>query len=140
MVKTRKRIIWLIDVLPPSTPDHDPNPAGVKMGGYQMMIRSEVIRGRFRNDYERPEPFVAGEVTPVNLELLDVLHVFKKGHRLMVQIQSTWFPLIDRNPQKYVPNIFEADEEDFIRTVQRVYRSEEHPTHLVVGVLNGAPR
>ena len=105
------------------------------MGGYQMMVRSEVIRGRFRNSYEHPEPFVSNEPTNVTLELLDVLHTFKVGHRIMVQIQSTWFPLVDRNPQKYVDNIFLADEEDFIKTTNRVYRSPQHPTRLRVGVL-----
>ena len=73
-----------------------------------MMVRSEVFRGRFRNSFERPEPFVPGEPARIKLELLDVLHRFRKGHRLMVQIQSTWFPLVDRNPQKFVPNIFLA--------------------------------
>ena len=106
------------------------------MGGYQMMVRSEVIRGRFRNSYEHPEPFKPNEPTNVKLELLDVLHTFKKGHRIMVQIQSTWFPLVDRNPQKYVPNIFEATEEDFIEATQRVYRSTLHPSSIRVGILD----
>ncbi len=101
-----------------------------------MMVRSDVIRGRFRNSYEKPEPFEPNEVTLVDLPLQDVLHTFKRGHRIMVQIQSTWFPLVDRNPQKYVPNIYKAGEDDFIEATQRIYRSKEHPTHLKVGVLN----
>ncbi len=128
-------IVKLIDVLPPDTPDHDGLPRGVHMGGYQQMVRSEVIRGRFRNSAEYPEPFVPNQPTRVVLPLQDVLHTFQKGHRIMVQVQSTWFPLVDRNPQKYVDNIFEADEADFIRAIQRVYRSGEYPSRLQVGVL-----
>ena len=130
-------VVKLIDVLPHDTPD----PTGVgrrsrmRMGGYQMMVRSEVIRGRFRNSHESPEPFEPDKPTNVELPLQDVLHTFQKGHRIMVQIQSTWFPLVDRNPQKYVDNIFEADEDDFIVATQRVYRSREHPTRLRVGVI-----
>ena len=75
------------------------------------------------------------EVAEISFELWDVFHTFKRGHRIMVHVQSTWFPFIDRNPQKYVPNIFEADEDDFIKVINRVYRSQEHPSHLEVGVL-----
>ncbi len=128
-------IVKLIDVLPDSAEDPEPNPRGVRMGGYQMMVRSEVIRGRFRDSYEHPEPFVPDRPTRVTLELQDVLHTFKRGHRIMIQIQSTWFPLVDRNPQKFVPNIFEATEDDFIKATQRVHRSKEHATRLRIGVL-----
>jgi putative CocE/NonD family hydrolase len=125
-------IVKLIDVFPTDAKD---NPAGKKMGGYQMMVRSEIIRGRYRNSYEKPEAFEPNQPTKVNLELLDVLHTFKKGHRVMVQISSTWFPLADRNPQKFVPNIFLADESDFVRTTQSIYRSRSRATALYVGVL-----
>ncbi|RJP37060.1 MAG: CocE/NonD family hydrolase [Phycisphaerales bacterium] len=128
-------VVKVIDVFPPDAPTPEDAAEGVKMGGYQMMVRSEVIRGRFRNSYERPEPFMPDQPTLVPLELLDVLHTFQKGHRVMVQIQCTWFPLVDRNPHRYVDNVFLADESDFIPAVQRVYHSPEHPTHLVVGVL-----
>lgn len=128
-------VVKLIDVLPDSAPDNDPNPRRVRMGGYQMMIRSEVIRGRFRNSYEHPEPFEPGRPTRVRLPLQDVFHTFKAGHRVMVQIQSSWFPLVDRNPQKYVPNIFKAKAEDFIRATHRVYRSARHATHLKLEIL-----
>lgn len=107
------------------------------MGGYQMMVRSEVIRGRFRNGYEHPEPFVPGEPTRVPVELQDVLHTFRAGHRIMIQVQSTWFPLVDLNPHRYVDNVFLADEADFIEATQAVYRSRAYPTRLVVGVLPG---
>jgi uncharacterized protein len=129
-------IVKLIDVFPPDAPDHDHLADDRHMGGYQMMVRSEVIRGRFRNSYEHPEPFTPNQPTYVDLPLQDVLHTFKKGHRIMVQIQSTWFPLVDRNPQKYVDNIYlDAREEDFTKATQRVYRGGEHMTCLRVGVL-----
>lgn len=121
-------IVKLIDVCPDG-------PESTPIAGYQMLIRSEVIRGRFRNDYAKPEPFVPGEATRVRLELLDVLHRFEKGHRLMVQIQSTWFPLVDRNPQTFVPNIYFAKPEDFQRATHRVFRSSAHATSLKLGVL-----
>jgi putative CocE/NonD family hydrolase len=125
-------IVKVIDVFPQTASD----PASSKpLAGYQMMVRSEVIRGRFRNSYEKPEPFKADEPTTVRLTLQDVLHTFKKGHRVMVQVCSTWFPLVDRNPQKYVDNIFYAQEKDFIRTNQRVYCSQTYPTALEIGIL-----
>ncbi len=110
------------------------------MGGYQMLIRSEVIRGRFRNSYERPEPFIPNRITKVSLPLQDLFHDFKRGHRIMVQIQSSWFPLVDRNPQKYVPNIFKAVEADFVSAIHRVYHSPEYPTQLQVSTLGKFPR
>jgi len=136
-------IVKVIDVFPPDAEEEDEDDEGARrgssrrtrMGGYQMMVRSEVIRGRFRNSNEKPEPFTPNEPTRVKLELQDVLHTFEPGHRVMVQIQSTWFPLVDRDPQKYVDNIFEADDADFIKATQRVYRSTEHPTRLEFGVL-----
>jgi putative CocE/NonD family hydrolase len=128
-------IVKVIDVLPPDAKEPEGFIVMRPLGGYQMMVRSEVIRGRYRNSYEQPEPFVPGEATLVDLELQDVLHTFKRGHRIMVQIQSTWFPLVDRNPQKWVDNIFEADDADFIKATHRVYRSAEHPTRLRVSVL-----
>jgi uncharacterized protein len=128
-------VVKLIDVFPPDEKDPPGLPPGRHLGSYQMMVRSEVIRGRFRNSYERPEPFVANEPAKVPLELLDVLHTFKKGHRVMIQVQSTWFPLVDRNPQKYVPNIFLAEEKDFVKATQRVYRSKKLPTSIEVGIL-----
>src|SRR5262245_18405277 len=91
-------VVKLIDVIPDSTEPAD-------RPGFQMMLRSEVFRARFKNSFEKPEALTPGLPTRLTLELLDVLHRFKKGHRLMIQIQSTWFPLVDRNPQKFVPNI-----------------------------------
>lgn len=125
-------IVKVIDVFPGDVKEPEGLPAGVKHGGYQMLVRGEVFRGRFRESYEKPIPFTPNEPTQVRFELLDVLHTFKKDHRVMVQIQSTWFPLVDRNPQKFVDNIFEAEESDFIRATQRVHRSEKYPTRVVV--------
>ncbi len=107
-------IVKLIDVYPQHHPEYAHNPRNVTMGGYQQLVRHEAFRGRFRNSFEKPQPFVSGRETEVTVPLQDVLHTFKKGHRVMIQIHSTWFPYIDRNPQKYVPNIYKANEEDFI--------------------------
>jgi len=128
-------IVKLIDVFPPDAEDTEFTDETTAMGGYQMMVRSEVIRGRFRNSYERPEPFVPDKPTHVRLKLQDVLHTFQEGHRIMVQIQSTWFPIVDLNPHHYAENVFLADEADFVKATQRVYHSQEYPTRLEVTVL-----
>lgn len=128
-------VVKLIDVFPDDAKDFPDIKMTRPLAGYQMLVRSEVIRGRFRNSYSKPEPFVPNEPTLVKLPLQDVLHTFKKGHRIMIQVHSTWFPLVDRNPQKFVPNIFLAEEGDFIRATQRVYRTAEQPSHVEVGVL-----
>ena len=94
-------VVKVIDVYPQNHPNYDHNPSNVIMGGYQQLVRSEVFRGRFRNSFEKPEPFRPNEITEVNFPLQDILHTFKKGHRMMIQIHSTWFPYIDRNPQRY---------------------------------------
>jgi hypothetical protein len=116
-------IVKLIDVYPDDHPNYEHNPKNIIMGGYQQLVRSEVFRGRFRNSFEKPEPFVPGQITEVDVPLQDVLHTFKKGHRIMIQVHSTWFPYIDRNPQKYVENIYKADESDFIKSTIKVYGS-----------------
>ncbi|MGI9552967.1 MAG: CocE/NonD family hydrolase [Aurantibacter sp.] len=114
-------IVKLIDVYPPDHPNYEHNPKNIVMGGYQQLVRSEVFRGRFRNSFEKPEPFIPGEISDVNFRLQDVLHTFKEGHRIMIQIHSTWFPYIDRNPQQYVDNIYEADAEDFVKSTISVH-------------------
>ena len=118
-------IVKLIDVYPDDHPNYEQNPKNIIMGGYQQLVRSETFRGRFRNSFEKPEPFIPGEVTDVNVPLQDVLHTFKKGHRIMIQVHSTWFPFIDRNPQKYVENIYEADEKDFIKSTIKIMGTSE---------------
>jgi len=116
-------IVKLVDVYPDDHEQYEHNPDNIIMGGYQQLVRAEVFRGRFRNSFENPEPFVPGEPSDVNFRLQDILHTFKKGHRIMIQIHSTWFPYIDRNPQKYVDNIYKADEEDFIKSTIQVFGS-----------------
>ncbi|MCP4606482.1 MAG: CocE/NonD family hydrolase [Proteobacteria bacterium] len=127
-------MVKLIDVYPDDHPAFKHNPEHIKLGGCQQMVRSEAFRGRFRSSYENPKPFVPNRIETVQFDLLDVLHTFKKGHRIMIHVQSTWFPLVDRNPQKYVDNIFEAEETDFVKATHRVYRSKENSSHIVIGV------
>jgi predicted acyl esterase len=104
------------------------------MGNYQMLLAGEVFRGKYRNSFEKPEPMVPNKVTKIEYDLRDKYHCFRKGHRLMVQIQSTWFPVIDRNPQKFV-DIYHATEEDFQKAVHTVYRSKAFPSHLNVRLM-----
>lgn len=125
-------IVKLIDILPEDTPNPNPNPKALTMAGYQRLVRAEVLRGKFRNSFEKPEPFVPNQVTDVKVRMPDVFHTFKKGHKIMVQIQSSWFPLVDRNPQKFM-NIPEA--EDFQKATIRVYHSKQHDSHLHVNTL-----
>ena len=126
-------IVKLIDVFPENTKATKATPDHVKMGGYQQLVRSEVFRGRFRNSFSNPEPFKPGQEEEVAFPLQDVLHTFKKGHRIMIQIHSTWFPYIDRNPQKYVDNIYKADAADFTKGVIQVLSSSE----IVIGENQG---
>jgi hypothetical protein len=114
-------IVKLIDVHPNDHPDYPHNGKQIKMAGYQMLVRSEVMRGRFRNSFSTPEPFEPGKPTDVHFQLQDMLHTFKQGHRIMIQIHSTWFPYIDRNPQKYVENIYKAEASDFQKATIKVY-------------------
>ena len=122
-------IVKLIDVYPEKFPEN------WKLSGYELMIADEVFRGRFRNSFEKPEPIAPGVVTPFAIDLHTANHVFKKGHRIMVQVQSTWFPIIDRNPQKFVPNIFDAKESDYQKATQRIYRSKQFPSSVEISVL-----
>jgi len=127
-------IIKVIDVYPDDYPDPNPNPTGVKMGGYQQLVRGEVMRGKFRNSFEKPEPFVPNKPTPVKFTLQDVCHTFRSGHRIMVQVQSSWFPLVDRNPQTFV-DIYRAKDSDYRRATEHVYHSHEFPSHVSVLVV-----
>lgn len=114
-------VVKVIDVYPPDAENYEETMPHLKMGNYHMMVRSEVMRGRFRNGFEDPQPFEPNKKTDVNIKLQGINHTFKKGHKLQIQIQSTWFPLIDLNPQTYVDNIFEAEEEDFKKQTHTVY-------------------
>jgi putative CocE/NonD family hydrolase len=125
-------IVKVIDVFPDTTGEH--SGGQVKLGGYQMLIRGDVLRGKFRNSLAKPEPFVPNAVTPIRFVLNDVFHTFEPGHRIMIQVQSTWFPMIDRNPGKFM-DIFEAKDGDFQATTQRVYRSAPNASHVVLPVM-----
>ena len=115
-------IVKVIDVHPSDTKDNNKNmQKHLKMSNYHLMVRSEVLRGRFRNSFSKPEPFTPNKKTNVNIKLQDVHHTFKKGHKLQIQVQSTWFPLIDLNPQTYVDNIYKADEKDFKTQTHTVF-------------------
>jgi putative CocE/NonD family hydrolase len=127
-------IVKLIDVYPPEAPNPDPNPAEVQMGEYQQLVRGEPFRGRFRNGFDKPEPFVPGKAARVEFVMPDVNHTFLRGHRIMVQVQSTWFPLVDLNPQKFV-DIYHAQPGDFQKATERVYHSPQMPSGVNVTVL-----
>ena len=127
-------VVKLIDVYSGDYPNPNPNPAGLQMGGYQQLVRGEAMRGKFRNSYEKPEPFVPGKTAGVIYAMPDVYHTFRRGHRIMVQVQSSWFPLVDRNPQKFC-DIYHAREEDFQKATQRVYRSGDSASQIRVLVL-----
>jgi hypothetical protein len=109
--------------------DHTPNP----MGGYQQLVRGEVMRGKFRDSLEKPAPFVPGQPTRVAWSMNDVFHTFKKGHRVMVQLQSTWFPLMDRNPQTFM-NINLANPDDYKKATHTVFHDAAHPSNLGVNL------
>ena len=140
--------VKLIDVYPTDYPENkldaqrpedrktrtDVGPPTFAMGGYQQLVRGEPFRGKFRHSFEKPEPFTPGKVEEVNFTMQDINHTFRRGHRIMVQIQSSWFPLTDRNPQTFV-NIPDAKPSEFVKATQRVYHSKEDPSGIVVQVL-----
>jgi putative CocE/NonD family hydrolase len=115
-------IVKLIDVYSGDYPNPDPNPSGTEMGGYQQLVRGEAFRGKFRNTFQHPEPFEPGKVTKVEYVMPDAYHTFRRGHRIMVHVQSSWFPLVDRNPQTFC-DIYHARAVDFRTATQRIYRS-----------------
>ena len=127
-------VVKIIDVYPGDAPNPKDNPLNIRMGNYQRLIRGDIIRGKFRESFENPEPFVPGKVTEVAFELPDVAHTFRKGHRIMVHIQSSWFPLFDRNPQIFC-NIREASEGDFRKATHRVYHTNQFPSGITFRVL-----
>lgn len=127
-------VIKVIDVFPDSAKNPVPNPKGIEMGGYQMMIRYDIFRGKFRNGFDNPKPFIPNHVTEVKFDLQDILHTFKKDHKIMVQVQSSFFPFFDRNPQTYT-DIYHADEKDFVKAYHKVYHSKKYPSSVIVNVL-----
>jgi putative CocE/NonD family hydrolase len=122
-------IVKLIDVYP------EKGHSDAHMNGYQLMIADEVLRSRFRNGFQKPEPLVANQVTEFTVDLHSNNHAFLAGHRVMVQVQSTWFPLIDRNPQKFVANIFMAPEADYQKATQTIHRSKKYSSNVDLPVL-----
>jgi putative CocE/NonD family hydrolase len=136
-------VVKLIDVYPDTFPEPGAaaeNPsaqrAASRMGGYQQLVRGEAMRGKFRNSYEKPEPFVPGQITRVEYVMPDIFHTFRSGHRIMVQIQSSWFPLVNLNPQKFC-NINTAVAADFQKATQRVYRSKDAASRVSLSLLEG---
>ncbi len=131
-------VVKLIDVNPgvmPGWEDGEEKDGQVNRGGQQTLIRGETFRVRFRDSFETPKPLNANEVTRVKYALNDVLHTFKRGHRIMIQVHSSWFPFIDRNPQRFVPNIFEAKNSDFIKAIHRIHHSASAPSAVHINVL-----
>ncbi|MFZ0735146.1 MAG: CocE/NonD family hydrolase [Candidatus Sulfotelmatobacter sp.] len=142
--------VKLVDVYPPDYPDskqdshpeereqrparRDVPPPSFTMGGYQQLVRGEPFRGKFRHGFEKPEAFTPGKVEDVDFTMQDVNHTFRRGHRIMVQVQSSWFPLTDRNPQTFV-NIPDAKPSDFVKATERVYHSKAEPSGIAVGVV-----
>lgn len=122
-------VVKLIDVYP------DIDTASRKMSGYQLPVAMEVIRGRFRKSYEKPLPLIPDKAEEFVIDLHDINHTFLKGHHIMIQVQSTWFPIIDRNPQKYIPNIFEAKESDFIKATETIYCNQQYGSYIELPVM-----
>jgi uncharacterized protein len=130
-------ILKVIDVYPGTAPDNYPDLCHVRMGGYQMLLSGEVFRAKFRKSFENPEPLVPNEPATIEINLHDRYHRFLKGHRIMVQVQSTWFPVIDRNPQVFI-DIYHAKASDFQKATERIYRSPQANSYLLLPVLNGS--
>ena len=122
-------VVKLIDVYPEQYPKEP------RMAGYQFMVANDVLRGRFHRSFEKPQALQPNKTETFTVDLHSLDHVFQKGHRIMVQVQSTWFPLIDRNPQRYVPNIFEATDTDFQKATHTIFRSAAYPSHLELSVM-----
>lgn len=127
-------VVKLIDVYPEDAANPSPNPNNIIMGGYEMLVRAEIMRGKYRNSFEKPEPIVPGEITNINYALPDVAHTFKKGHRMMVQIQNSWFPIADRNPQKFM-DIYQADPGDFQKATHQIFHDRSNASSLTLTIL-----
>jgi len=127
-------VVKLIDVFPNDTQNPEGDKIKVPLGGYQMLVRGDVFRGKYRNSFEKPEAFIPGKVTEVSYEMPDIAHTFKKGHRIMVQVQNSWFPLVDRNPQKFV-DIYKCNDSDFQKATHRIYHDSKFASCLKVNVL-----
>lgn len=129
-------VVKLIDVFPNDAPDPSPNPLNLRMGGYQMLLVGDILRGKFRNSFETPEPMKPGQPTRIAFDLPDRYHTFLKGHRIMVQVQSSWFPMFDRNPQTFV-DIYYAKAADYRSATERLYREPGRASSLALPVVAG---
>jgi uncharacterized protein len=127
-------VVKVVDVYPGDFPDPNPNPAHTRMGGYEQLVRGDVFRGKFRESFEKPEPFEPGKMAVIQFTMPDVFHTFRRGHRVMVQVQSSWFPLVDRNPQSFV-DISTAKPGDFRKATHRVYRAAGAASSISMQVL-----
>lgn len=127
-------VVKLIDVYPDTTSNRPETPAHIKLSGFQQLVRGDVIRAKFRNSLTHPEPLEPGKITNVNFELQDAAHTFKKGHKIMVQVQSSWFPLTDRNPNQFI-DIYQAKQSDYQKATHRVYTDGKQQSHLSIKVL-----
>jgi len=137
-------VVKLIDVYAPDFPNPKLDPTNVRqqlaffntqLGSYQQLVRGDVMRSRFRERFDRPKAMKPGQVTKIEFTMSDVLHTFRRGHRMMVQVQSSWFPFVDRNPQTFVPNIAFAKPEDFRKATHRVYHSDREHSSVTVGII-----
>jgi uncharacterized protein len=126
-------VVKLIDVYPEDYPDPKPNPTGIHMGGFEQLVRGEVFRGKFRKSFEQPQPFVPGKMDKIEYVMPDINHCFRQGHKIMVQIQSSWFPLVDRNPQQFL-DIYNAKSSDFVKATERVYRGANSASCIKLAV------
>ena len=127
-------VVKLIDVFPDTLSNYPSNDKKVPMQGYQMLVRGEIFRGRYLNSYENPQAFIPGKVTEVRYELPSIAHTFKRGHRIMVQVQNSWFPLFDRNPQQMV-DIYQCFDNDFKKATMRIYHEQGNASGVKVKVL-----
>jgi putative CocE/NonD family hydrolase len=132
-------IVKIIDVFPDKF-EYDTlvygngNGENYLMDAYQMLVRGEVMRGKFRNSFEKPEPFEPNKITTVKFELPDIAHTFKKGHQIMIQIQSSWFPLVDRNPQVFT-DIYHCDDKDFVKSDIKIYYDANNTSSIILPIL-----
>jgi putative CocE/NonD family hydrolase len=127
-------VVKLIDVYQDALKDDSREAEKFRMGGYQQLVRGEPFRGKYRYSFSKPAPFVPGQVAKIEFAMPDICHTFRKGHRIMVQIQSSWFPLVDRNPQQFL-DIYSAKENDFKKATQRIYHSKSAPSFILLNAL-----
>jgi len=127
-------VVKIIDVYPDDEENPDPNPNKVEMGGYQRLVRTEIFRGKFRNSYENPEPFIPNKVAEVNINLNDAFHTFKAGHKIMVQVSSSYFPFFDVNPNTFC-DIYHAEKDQFKKAEIKLYHSKEYPSNIEFNIL-----